>query len=115
MKTIHNINKWSYGITLVLYLTIYLGLIAQIVLGIIQVLLAVYLLIRGWKNNNIKEMLGLYFVLTLIYFLASFILLSYEIGNEIMVYLFAMIIPMAIASYFLFITSQIHKKYAHYV
>lgn len=115
MKTVHLFNKWIYILTLVLYLTIYLGLIAQIILGILQVILAIYLLIRGWKNTEIKEMLSLYFILISVYFLSSFTLLKYEIGNEIMVYLFGMILPMSIASYFVYITSQIHKKHNGYV
>ncbi|RKN17477.1 hypothetical protein D7035_14985, partial [Aquimarina sp. AD1] len=53
MKTIHNINKWSFIITLILYTTIIGGLLAQMALGVIQVVLGVIILFH-WKKLNIK-------------------------------------------------------------
>jgi len=63
MKTIYNINKWSFIITLVLYLTITWGLFSQIILGFIQLLLAFYILTH-WKafNSNIKKLISVYWI-----------------------------------------------------
>lgn len=111
MKKIHTINKWAYCITLVLYLTLYLGLIAQIILGAIQIILAIFLLIRYRKDDAAKDMLSLYAILTLFYFLVSFTLIKSNVDNHLIAYLFMMILPMSIGGYFLFVTSQLNKKY----
>lgn len=111
MKTIHNINKWSFIITLLLYLTIYLGLLAQIPLGFIQFVLALSIL-GHWKKLNLlsKRLISIYWFLFISYWIAFYILnQSFETMYGLIFYA---IIPMSIASYFVFATYQI-KKSAH--
>ncbi|WP_299246820.1 hypothetical protein [uncultured Aquimarina sp.] len=108
MKTIHNINKWSLIITLLLYLTIYLGLLAQIPLGFIQFVLALSIL-GHWKqlNSLSKKLILTYWSLFVSYWLAFAIM-----GNSLndLWFIFYSIIPMSIASYFVYITYQIKKS-----
>lgn len=111
MKTIHNINKWSFIITLFLYLTVYLGLIAQIPLGFIQCVLAISVL-SYWKKMNplSKNLIGMYWFLFISYWI-TFSILKESINNDIW-FLFYAIIPMSIASYFVYVTytiNQLHK------
>ncbi|EZH72602.1 hypothetical protein ATO12_20925 [Aquimarina atlantica] len=106
MKTIHNINKWSFIITLILYLTIYYGLLAQIFLGGIQVTLAITLFMYWRKfNNQQKKHLLIYSCLTIIYGL----LCLTDIMNSDFAPIFLFIIPMTIAGYFVYTTYKIKK------
>ncbi|WP_108866646.1 hypothetical protein [Aquimarina aquimarini] len=104
MKTIHIINKWSFILTLLLYLTIYLGLIAQIFLGGIQIILASILLFY-WKkfDKEQKKHLITYSCLVMLYGLIF--LTSVAISDFALLYL--VIAPMSIAGYFVYVTYQI--------
>ena len=68
MKTVFNINKFLVIATSILYLTIYLGLYAQILLGAVQLLSALGILFL-WKHYNNKQQkhIILYWILTLCY------------------------------------------------
>ncbi|WP_299258021.1 hypothetical protein [uncultured Aquimarina sp.] len=109
MKTTHNINKWSFIITLLLYLTVYLGLLAQIPLGFIQFILALSILSR-WKELNplSKKLISIYWFLFISYWLA-FYLLNQSFENTYGLIFYA-VIPMGIASYFVYTTYQIKKE-----
>ncbi|WP_435623280.1 hypothetical protein [Flagellimonas sp.] len=113
MKLLHNINKWSYAITLLLYITIYLGMIAQIVLGIIQVFLAIIMFSRFSKlDSKTRFRLKIYSVLTLLYLLAFVVWNILDIPSSDSISLVGIAVPpMALATFFVFIT---HKaKLAH--
>ncbi|MBW1296724.1 hypothetical protein [Aquimarina litoralis] len=109
MKTIHNINKWSFIITLLLYVTIYLGLLAQIPLGFIQFVLAFSILAHWKKLNNLsKKLIVGYWSLFVLYWITFFIL-NQNLESMFGLFFFS-IIPMSIASYFVYVTYRI-KKY----
>ncbi|WP_027392609.1 hypothetical protein [Aquimarina latercula] len=109
MKTIHNINKWSFIITLILYTTIIGGLLAQMALGVIQVVLGVIILFH-WKKLNIKikRHLLIYWFIVLTYGLlwTTDIFNTWRTNSMVMdpYILFICIIPMLIASYSVYIT-----------
>lgn len=105
----HNLNKWSYGITLVLYLTIYFGLLAQIALGAIQVILALILFARFKKiDRKIKPLLLIYAVITSIYLTVFFLFDSMDLGGSDFLHIgFYMVCPMLIATYFVYITYKL--------
>ncbi|WP_378177963.1 hypothetical protein [Aquimarina sp. SS2-1] len=110
MKTIHNINKWSFIITLLLYATVYFGLLAQILLGFIQVVLAIIVSLN-WKNLNrkVKHLLFIYWGLIPTYG-ALWLTNAFNTNNDIILILLFCLIPMSIAAYFVYITYEI-KKY----
>ncbi|WP_103863658.1 hypothetical protein [Aquimarina sp. I32.4] len=104
IKTIHLINKWSFILTLALYLTIYLGLIAQIFLGGIQIILASILLFY-WKklDKEQKKHLITYACLVVLYGLLSLT----SISTSDLALLYLVIVPMSIAGYFVYVTYKI--------
>lgn len=104
MKNLYKINKWLIIITLLLYLTIYLGMIFQMVLGAIQVLMSIYILSNyNTLNKKTKPFFVVYMVLTVI---ILYLIFSGIIGHEIWVFVY-LIIPMMIAFLHLYITYQI--------
>lgn len=112
MKIIHNINKWSYGITLLLYITIYLGMIAQIALGGIQVILAIFLFSRyASLDDKTKPRLLVYATLTILYLLI-FALWDALGGssNDFIVITGITVLPMSLATFFVFITHKLQLK-----
>ena len=108
MKIIHNINAWSFGITLFLYLIIITGLfalIAQILLGGIQVLLAITILFFWGKlNSKNRILIASYWLITISYGLVC--LFFIEELDHIWPFYF-IILPMSIAGYFVYVTYQI--------
>lgn len=103
MKKIYIINKIALIITLVLYVTIVLGLYAQIVLGTIQVVSAL-ILFFFWKqfSKKTKEQLYIYWTIVIAYGICW--LNDLKSLNEDFVLIFGvMIIPMSIAIYFVHI------------
>jgi len=115
MKTIHNINKWSFIITLLLYLTLIGGLLAQILLGFIQVILAIIVILE-WKKHTpkIKSHLISYFTLVTIYGVLWLLGIAETFYNSNSMVLdphiiYLCIIPMSIASYFVYVTYKIKQ------
>lgn len=88
------------------------GMYAQFLLGISQIVIALILLFF-LKNfsSKIKSHLKNYWILTLgilsLLFLFSQI---HQTSNDFLVILFVFIIPMFIASYFIYVTYLIQKK-----
>ncbi len=108
MKIVHNINKWSFIITLLLYITVIGGLLAQIALGCIQVTLGIILLTYWQKlNNKSKIHILIYWGLVLIYGLTWF--LFQPSSNDFLLFLYYVFIPMGIAAYFVYITYRTKK------
>ncbi|MDH7444827.1 hypothetical protein [Aquimarina sp. 2201CG14-23] len=106
MKTIHKVNKWSFIITLLLYITVYFGLLAQVLLGLIQIIIALNMLFN-WNSFSKKNKihLGSYFLLVITY---GLILLT-DIGNTSFILIYLTVVPMSIAAYFVYITYRIKK------
>ncbi|WP_298320323.1 hypothetical protein [uncultured Aquimarina sp.] len=117
MKTIHNINKWSFIITLLLYMTVILGLLSQILLGFIQVIIAI-IIFSKWKQHTyrIRKYLIIYFSIVALYGVFWLLGIAETFNTNSMVMdpsiLYLCIIPMSIAAYFVYVTYQI-KKSAH--
>ena len=108
MKIIYTINKVILIATLLLYLTIFLGLYSQIVLGTIQVLSSLAL-IFFWKRIAIKQRQQLigYWIVTILYGLIAIPFWDYFDNSTLTSILTIMIIPMSIAIYFFSILHQI--------
>ncbi|MEX0313050.1 MAG: hypothetical protein AB3N18_02655 [Allomuricauda sp.] len=112
MKFIHYINSFIYVITLVLYLTIIYGLLSQIALGFLQVVFSLILLIdkKKFRPPGINH-LRLYHIIILIYGAIAIISLLVEPNIEESIYiLLYVILPMLIATYFVWITYNYNKQ-----
>ncbi len=110
MKLIYIINKVILILTLLLYLTLFLGLYAQIVLGVTQVLSSL-ILIFYWKRmaNKQKHRLYGYWVLIGIYGLIAIPFWDYFENNTLRLVLTIILIPMGIAIYFFSILNQLKQ------
>lgn len=109
MKYLHLLNVWSYTITLLLYLTFYFGLIAQFVLGIIQLIIFIYLLFNIKKfSKKLKNKLFMYLAMVLAYAAAAYFMASFKTFNDLYILVWTLA-PMLIATYFVYITYQIKK------
>jgi len=95
----------------VLYLTIYLGLLAQILLGIIQIIIAIYITAKTTKSNIMDRKLKVCWVLAFTY-LASFLLITItdpSIINTVIAIIYFVVIPMAVGVFLLSITAQLNN------
>jgi len=105
---LHTINLVFYSLTLALYLTILLGMYAQVVLGAVQIILA-FVLLAHWKKLYAKSqrLLNVYLFIVLVYgtYMAYF---TPSFNDAISILLF-FIIPMIIATYFVYVTHQIQQ------
>lgn len=106
-------NKTFMIITGMLYLTIYFGLLFQIILGGFQ-LIAGILLLFYWKNytQKHKKMLAAYWLLTLAYGTLFLIEGFSRVSNDYW-YIFLAIIPMMIAVYHTVLLYNLNKDYGN--
>ncbi len=106
MKIIHYINSTCFTITLLLYITIFYGLMAQVFLGSIQVIIAIILFIY-WNKLTSKPQKHL-IIYTLISLLYGLLWLTDIVDTDFGI-VFIAVIPMMIAGYFVYITYLIKK------
>jgi uncharacterized protein YqjF (DUF2071 family) len=105
---LHKINKIFYFTTLGLYLLVYLGMIFQIVLGIVQITIGIILLIKMQELSKAKKpKIIIYWILVLIAFLL--ILINFKFGNDLGNFICFFLFPMTIATYFYFLTANINS------
>ncbi|GAA4044527.1 MULTISPECIES: hypothetical protein [Flavobacterium] len=113
MKTLRKINNIAFYTTLTLFITLYLGMLAQIPLGIIQVISAIILTyITYLKSRYAKKHLTIYWFatiteLTLLY-LEQF---YYQSSNDFIELTLMVLFPMSIAIYFFIIMRKITSEY----
>jgi hypothetical protein len=104
MKNLYNINKWLIIVTLLLYLTLYLGMIFQIVLGTMQVLMSIYILT---KYNTLEKKTKSLFIIYLIATVTTLVLIASGLTLNNGLFMIHLIIPMLIAFFHLYITYKI--------
>lgn len=115
MKTLKKINKIALCTTLLLFLTVYLGMLAQIPLGIIQVISAIYLTVKVYnKSDYAKRNLSIYWIVTLSE-LALFYVQHYYFptSNDAIEWSLMVVFPMSIAIYFYIIMRKIVGEYEY--
>ena len=113
MKTLRRINNIAFYTTLILFITVYLGMLAQIPLGIIQVISAIILTYKMFlKSDYAKKHLTIYWILTLtelfLFYLEQY---HYQSSNDFIELSLMVFFPMAIAIYFKIIMNHITKEY----
>lgn len=104
------LNRFFIGSTIILYVTIFLGLLAQIALGGLQVLSAIFLIFifKKLKVQRKKELI-IYWCFVIFYAL----LWNVEITNPTNDWyetLFYVLIPLSLAIYFSYIIESIRKE-----
>lgn len=116
MKLVHKINTIALVITAVLYaliITIYLAMMAQIVLGIIQVMLAVTVtrLYYGELPHRFRNLLHTYWILAVVDGVVVGWLQNadYDAFSNVITVVAYFILPMIIAAYFVYVTFQIKR------
>lgn len=113
MKVLVIINKIALFTTIPLFTIIYFGLLAQIALGFIQVISAIYLTIRTYnKSNYAKRHLTNYWIVTI----TELILVYYQFylhqtNNNLIIWPIILIFPMSIAIYFYIIMRKIAQEH----
>lgn len=109
INILKGINTTLMILTVLLYVTIYLGLIFQIVLGVYQVITALVMLFY-WKSfsKEVKNKLLAYWVVVLLYG-SSYIIGFLTLIDECWFVPYA-IIPMLIALYFSLFIKDIKKR-----
>jgi hypothetical protein len=136
MKAAYNISKWSFFVTLSLYViailgyltslksgsrsdwftiavfAIIFGFVAQFILGIIHLLVAIYVYADYKKiKNQDRLLLNVYGLLIPTFFISWLIFASNEYFDEFE-YLagFVAVVPMIMGGYFVFVLHRINKS-----
>ena len=108
MKILHKINFFALAITLALYLTVFLGMYAQIILGPLQLLLALIVSFKYYKNLNktLKNYLLAYWITAAISLIIAYLSWTHSTANDYII-ITVFVIPMLIACYFVYVTYKI--------
>lgn len=114
LNPVFQINRAIYIITLLLYLAVSPGMAFQIILGITQLVSAIYLTKKFYKlvSNSSRNLLNIYWSLTLMVFIAigfiamGFIRDIFSIKGIIICF----ITPMIIATLFIYIFYKCRKE-----
>ncbi|MEQ6123016.1 hypothetical protein AAON49_02300 [Pseudotenacibaculum sp. MALMAid0570] len=102
------LNRFIMGATLLLYLTIFLGLYAQIVLGGFQLLSGLILLFFWPRLNTLaKRNLKWYWITVILYGALCLLCMHFHIECGVFVYI---ILPMSIAGYFSYVLESFKKN-----
>jgi hypothetical protein len=115
MRIAQKINKFSFITTLILYLTLYLGLYAQVVLGVIQILIALYISFNmQLLTQKMKYQIINYWVYVILYSILATSFFNDWIDfndNNLLLIITIIILPMSIATYFTITLNKIAKTY----
>lgn len=108
LKILHKVNAIALFINLLLYITIYFGMLFQMALGFVQLTISIILIINYKQlSKKTKNRLSTYWVL--VFISATLISLNLLYGNDFGNFLFVFFIPMLIAVYFYFLTATINN------
>jgi hypothetical protein len=109
LNPVFQINRAIYVITLLLYLAVSPGMAFQIILGITQLVSAIYLTKNFYKivSNSSRKLINIYWSLTLMVFIAmGFIRDIFSIKGIIICF----ITPMIIATLFIYLFYKCRKE-----
>lgn len=112
-KTIHIINSIAVAITLILYIGVTTGMIAQFFLEILQLLLALALRFSYFKSlpSITKKVYNIYWALVIIAFINIIFISTKSATGSLYIWISVYIFPMLIACYFVYVTHCINKNY----
>ncbi|WP_430411965.1 hypothetical protein [Kordia sp.] len=107
MKFIYYINKIAFIITIGLYITVYLGMLMQVLLGGVQVIFFFILLFNYDKFTKIMQRHLLTYGTLSAVFLICFFSSTEFFGQN---WIFLIFIPMSLATYFTYIVYQLKQQ-----
>ncbi|SEE34242.1 hypothetical protein SAMN04487765_2204 [Tenacibaculum sp. MAR_2010_89] len=110
INILKKLNRVLIVTTIVMYLTIYLGLLVQVILGAYQLLIAFVLLffIKNFSKKS-KNKLMIYWLVVLLYGMVWIIDMDVNLGGYLGVILY-IILPMIIALYFSYFLESLRIK-----
>lgn len=110
MKKLYQLNKWLVIATLILYLTVILGMAFQIILGCIQVLMSLYILTHFKSLDRKLKPLFIFYISITTVILILIVTNNYNNWYSTNGTLLWIILPMTLAFLHLFITYKIYKS-----
>lgn len=108
ISIIRNINRVVLGVTIVLYLTVIFGLLAQIVLGIFQLIVALVLVFNWSKLTSSNKKKLIFYLIVAGTYLALLFLTNVPLQKFL--WMFVVIIPMTLVVYFTYFLESIKTK-----
>ena len=97
-------------ITIGLYLFIYLGMMAQVVLGPLQLLLAIIISLRYYKIlDQHNQILIMYYWFSVVISLSIAAITWFGYPNSITAIIWVIVVPMLVACYFLYVTKSLNR------
>lgn len=116
MKAIHFINMAATYLTLALYMLIYFGMMAQIILGPLQLMLAIIISVNYYRQlDHHHQILIIYYWFASVSALIVAMLIWFGEFNQAISIIGLFPIPMCVACYFLYVTrtldSYLNKPY----
>lgn len=111
MKTIYIINSIATWTTILLYISIFFGMYAQIVLGPLQLILAIIISIIYFKkvDQNHKNLMLYYWAAAVFALVMAGFAWSTDFDNVALTLICLFIIPMSVACYFLYVTKKLNN------
>ena len=107
MKKLYDLNKWSIIITLLLYFTFWGGIMAQVVLGAIQILMSLYILAHFRKLSKVTKALFITYAIITISITGLFRIMSNNGGEGLGLMFVFIIVSMLLAIFHLYVTYKI--------
>ena len=102
----YQINKWSVITTTLLFLTFWGGILAELILAIIQISISIYLIIHFDTLSTINKSLFIsYLILTI-----SLSIIFYTLDCDLALMFMWIIVSMILAYFHLYLTYKIQKS-----
>jgi hypothetical protein len=115
MKLLHKINAFALGLNLLLIVVPVFAMLALIPLGILQFISAIIITLKYYKglSLNHRKLIEVYWILVAIDFTGILMVWTTDMsGNSFLMLPIFVILPPAIAIYFVYITYTIAKETA---
>ncbi|WP_179319226.1 hypothetical protein [Winogradskyella helgolandensis] len=107
MKYLYNINKLLIIITALLYLTFWGGIMAQIVLGAVQIIMSISILVHFSEQSTLVKHLFIAYIITTISIILLFRIITHNGNGGFELIFLWLFITMALALFHLYITYKI--------
>ncbi|WP_225037020.1 hypothetical protein [Winogradskyella sp. SM1960] len=107
MKYLYDINKWLIIITALLYLTFWGGIMAQVILGAIQIIMSISILVHFSEQPKLVKRLFVIYILATISIVFLFIIMTQNLNGGFELVFLWLIITMMLAIFHMYITYKI--------
>ena len=110
MKSLYDINRWLIIITALLYFTFWGGIIAQMVLGAVQIIMSISIIIHFSEQSTLVKRLFIAYILATISIILLFRIIAHNGDGGIELIFLWLFITMALALFHLYITYKIKQS-----